>query len=137
MGKFKLDKPGITIDGADFSCHANNVTISASKAELDGTTFCGQDTVPGLEESSISIGLIQDFDAAAVDATLWPLFASGDSFTVTVRPVKASAVSATNPEYSGSVRLLSYEPLSGGPGDLVDISLELKIIGSLERSVTP
>lgn len=133
MAKFVILKPFIEIDGVDMSCFSNNIEITLSKNELDGNTFCGQDTLQGLEESSFSIGLIQDFDAAAVDATLHPLYASGDTFLVVVRPVKADPVSATNPEYTGTCRLNSYQPLSGGPGDLAEISIDLPIIGDSGR----
>lgn len=135
MTAFTLIEPFIELDGVDVSCFANNVEITASKAEIDANNFCGQDTLPGLEESSITIGLIQDFDAAAVDATLWPLWNTSETFTVVVRPVKDVAVGPTNPEYTGTVRLLEYQPLSGGPGDLGELSIDLKVIGALTRVV--
>lgn len=134
MAKVVLTKAFVEIDGVDLSCFANEVEINASKDEIDANTFCGQDKLPGLEESTFSIGLIQDFDADAVDATLWPLYDSGDTFTVVVRPDRTAAVSATNPEYSGTCRLLEYQPLSGGVGDLAEISVDLPVIGALSRS---
>lgn len=134
MTKLVLTEAFVEIDGVDMSCWVNNVEITLSKAEVDANTFCGQDTLAGLEESSFSIGLIQDFDAAAVDATLFPLWDAEDTFTVVVRPDNG-VVSATNPEYSGTCRLLEYQPLSGGPGDLAEISIDLKVIGSMARAV--
>lgn len=135
MAKLVLTEAFVEIDGVDMSCWANNVEITLSKAEVDANTFCGQDTLAGLEESSFSIGLVQDFDAAAVDATLFPLWDEESTFTVVVRPDRIAAVSGTNPEYSGTCRLLEYQPLSGGPGDLAEISIDLKVIGSMARAV--
>jgi len=135
MAKLVLTEAFVEIDGVDMSCWVNNVEITLSKAEVDANTFCGQDTLAGLEESSFSIGLIQDFDAAAVDATLFPLWDEESTFTVVVRPDRIAAVGATNPEYSGTCRLLEYQPLSGGPGDLAEISIDLKVIGSMARAV--
>src|SRR5690606_21110271 len=136
MAKHVMRNAYVEIDGVDMSCWANEVEINASKDEIDANTFCGQDKLAGLEESSFSIGLIQDFEAAAVDATLWPLFDSNATFTVVVRPDKDSPVGAENPEYSGTCRLMEYQPLSGGPGDLAEISIDLPVVGALSRATS-
>ena len=134
MAKHVMRSAFVSVDGVDMSCWTNEVEINLSKDEIDANTFCGQEKLAGLEESSFSIGLIQDFDPAAVDATLWPLFDDNAEFEVVVRPEKDKPVGPDNPEYSGTARLLEYQPLSGGPGDLAEISIDLPVTGSISRT---
>lgn len=134
MAKVVLVNCFVEVDSVDMSCYARNVEVTLSKAEVEANTFCGQDILPGLEESGISVGFVQDFAAAAVDATLFPLWDTEATFTVVIRPDKDNPVSATNPEYSATCRLLEYMPLSGGPGDLSETSVEFKVIGAMSRA---
>lgn len=130
---FTMEEPEIILDEVDVSCWANNLEITASKAEIEANTFCGQNVRAGLEESSFSFGFVQDFDAAAIDSVLWPLWDTSAEFEVSVKPVKGEATSATNPEFHGTCILLEYQPLSGGPGDLAEFTIDLKVIGKLTR----
>lgn len=135
MAKYVLEKPKITINGTDFTNRCNEVGLKLSKDEIDAGTFDGPDVLPGQEMNEISLGLIQDFAASQIDATLWPLWNNETTFTVTVKPDKDSATSATNPEYSMTCRLLEYEPLSGSPNDLGEVSIDMKVIGNITRNV--
>lgn len=109
----------ITINGVDFSDHTANVEIQLKKNALDTTNFSGggKEQQAGLREDAFVIELQQDFNAAEVDTTMYPLYNDETEFTVTVKP-HAAAVSATNPLYSGTCILLEYMPLSGKVGDL-------------------
>lgn len=109
----------ITINAVDFSDHTASVEIQLKKNGLDTTNFSGggKEQQAGLREDAFVIELQQDFNAAEVDATLYPLYNNETEFTVTVKP-HAAAVSATNPLYSGTCILLEYTPLSGKVGDL-------------------
>lgn len=135
MGKYVLENPRIEINAVDFTNRCNEVGLKLSKSEIDAGTFDGPDVLPGQEENEISLGLIQDFAASQIDATLWPLWNNETVFTVKVRPDKNSAISATNPEYQMSCRLLEYEPLTGSPNDLGETSIDMKVIGNITRAV--
>lgn len=65
----------------------------------------------------------QDFDAASVDATLYPLYDLETEFTVVVRGA-AGPVSPTNPSYTGTCILLEYAPLDGKVGDLSETKVK-------------
>lgn len=134
MAKYVLEKPRIEINGTDFTNRCNEVGLKLSKDEIDAGTFDGPDVLPGQEQNEISLGMIQDFAAANVDAVLWPLWNNETTFTVKVRPDKDSAISATNPEFSMTCRLLEYEPLSGSPNDLGEFSIDMKVIGNITRA---
>lgn len=119
MAKIVLRECSITINGTDLSDHISAVTVSLSKDDVDTTNFSGggRERTHGLKDDSFEVTLQQDYDAASVDAVLYPLYDNENEFTVEVKPF-SSAVSATNPEYSGTCILLEYSPLDGKVGDL-------------------
>lgn len=117
--KLILTECVITVNGVDFTDHVGDVTVSMKKAAVDTTNFAGggKEQQGGLKEDEFDIEFQQDFAAAEVNATLWPLYENGTEFTVTVKPFNA-AVSTTNPLFSGTCILLEYTPLSGKVGAL-------------------
>jgi hypothetical protein len=124
MAKLVLRDCVITVNSVDFSDHISSVTINLSKDEIDTTNFggSGRERVAGLKDDSIEVNFQQDFAAAEVDATLYPLWNNETEFTVTVKPT-AAATSATNPIYSATCILLEYQPLSGDVGSLSETSV--------------
>ena len=125
MAKLVLRNCVITVNGIDFSDHVSSVEVSLKKASIDTTNFSGggKEQVAGLKDDEFTINFQQDFAAAEVDATLYPLYNNETEFVVTVKPV-AGAVSVSNPLYSGTCILLEYQPLSGKVGELSDTKVK-------------
>lgn len=119
--KFVLRNCQIVVNGVNFSDHTSSVEVSMKKKSIDTTNFSGGGTEAqaGLKEDQFVITLQQDFNAAEVNATLYPLYNNENEFTVAVRPVTA-AISTTNPEFSATCILLEYQPISGKVGELSD-----------------
>jgi hypothetical protein len=128
MAKLILTNCVITVNGVDFSDHASSVEVSASKDDIDTTSFdgSGRERKAGLQDNSFTINFQQDFAASEVDATLYPLWANETEFTVTVKPTNA-ATSATNPQYSGTCILLEYQPLNGAVGELSETEVTFPV----------
>lgn len=126
MGKQVLKDCYIVVNGTNFSDHISAVTVNLSKNDVDTTNFSGGGTehAQGLKSDSFELTFQQDFAAASVDAVLYPLYDLGTEFSVEVRPT-ASAVSATNPKYTGTCLLLDYSPLDGKVGDLSETKLKI------------
>jgi hypothetical protein len=126
VAKFVLLDTVTEINGVDLSDHISSVEVSMKKADLDSTNFSGggKEHTPGLKDDEFTFNMQQDFAAGEVNAVLYPLYDSGDEFTVTVRP-KNGAISATNPGYTATCILLEYQPLSGKVGDLSEIKLKI------------
>lgn len=124
MGKLILKDCFIEVDAVEFSDHVDTVEVNLSKDEVDTTNLggAGRERAHGLSDDSFVLNFQQDFDAASVDATLFPLYDGETEFTVRVRP-KAGAVAADNPEYTGTCILLAYSPLSGSVGALSTTSV--------------
>lgn len=119
MAKLVLRDCYIVVNGVNFSDHCSSVEVNLSKDEVETTNFSGsgRERVAGLKDDNFVINFQQDFAAAQVDATLYPLWNGETEFTVEVRPTSAAA-STTNPKYTATCILLEYQPLSGKVGDL-------------------
>lgn len=128
MAKLVLRDCFISVDGVDLSDHTSSVTVTMEKDEIETTAFTGQgrERVHGLNNDSFELNLQQDFDAASVDETLFPLWDQETEFQVVVRPTSAAA-SATNPEYEGTCILLNYQPLAGAVGELSETSITFMV----------
>jgi hypothetical protein len=116
----------IVVNGTNFSDHINQVAVNLSKDDVETTSFSGggRERMQGLKDDSFELTFQQDFDAASVDAVLYPLYDLGTEFTVEVRPSNA-AVSATNPKYTGTCILMEYSPLDGKVGDLSETKVKI------------
>jgi hypothetical protein len=112
----------IKINGDDFSSAIAAVTFDISAAEQETTAFGNTfvQRISGLKDASVSLDFHQDFGAGSVDETLFPLL--GSQATVTVIP-NGTAVSSTNPSYSGVFLCTEYSPLSSSVGDLATLSV--------------
>lgn len=119
MAKLVLRDCYIVVNGVNFSDHCSSVEVNLSKDEVETTNFSGsgRERVAGLKDDNFVINFQQDFAAAQVDATLYPLYNNETEFVVEVRPT-SSAASVTNPKYTATVILLEYQPVSGKVGDL-------------------
>jgi hypothetical protein len=117
--KTVLRDADITVDGVNLSDHIRSVTINTEYADVDLTGFGATLTEhgKGLGDGSIELEFIQDFDAASVDATLWPISQATTTVPVVVKPTSA-AVSATNPSFTMQGLLMNYSPLAGSVGDV-------------------
>jgi len=122
VAKFVATDYNITINGTNFSTSIAAVTFDISAAEQEVTAFGDSfvQRIAGLKDASISIDWHQDFGAASVDATLFPLL--GTNATVTVSPL-GSVVSSTNPVFSGVFLCTEYSPLASSIGDLATLSV--------------
>lgn len=120
----------MVVNGVDLSNRATSAEITSEKPLVDATTFGAGSTqnLLGIGDGTMSIDFTQDFAAASVDATLYPIHANNSEVVITVKPTNA-AVSATNPQYSMTGVLPNYTPISGGVGELSTVSVEFSNSG--------
>lgn len=134
MASLLFNDAFVSIGGVDLSDWVTSVTVNYSAEMLDETAM-GDTTRKnkgGLKNWSIDVEFKQDFAASAPDVSLFSLV--GTTFTVIVRPVAASAVSATNPNYTGTGILESYNPVGNGVADLATTSISIQSAGTLSRA---
>lgn len=136
MSTTVLTNAHVSIDGNDLSDHVKQVTLPYGCDEVDDTHM-GDDThqmIAGLKTWSVDIEFSQDFAASNLDSILFPLVGAA-AVTVIVRPT-ASAVSATNPNYTGSAILSSYPPFGGTVGDKATTNVHMASAGTLSRATS-
>lgn len=132
VGAFK--DASVVINGVDLSNRVVTAEVDMSVAEVPTTAMgaSGQGRAPGLRDDSFTFVFRQDFAAANVDATMFPLLGAA-AFTVVVKETSA-AVSVGNPSYTGSCILTEYQPIAGSVGDIADASVTLPVDGIITRA---
>lgn len=123
----------VTIGGVDLSSHITKVTLSTSVNELETTTFgnTAKRRVAGLRDSTVAIDFNQDFTAAAVEATLYPLV--GSTTQVIVKP-NGTTASATNPSYTFNALITEWMPLDAQVGELATASVTFPVDGTITKA---
>jgi len=132
VAKFVATDYDISIGGTDFSASLAAVTLDVSSDEQEITAFGDtfRSRVGGLKDASVSLDFHQDFGAASVDATLWPLI--GGTAQIVVKPTSGS-VSATNPSYTFTALVTQYQPFASNVGDLATLSVTWPVTGAVTR----
>jgi len=133
MAKFVATDYSITINGSDFSTSLTSVDLSVESDDVETTAFGGEwrTRVGGLKSASLTLDFHQDFGAASVDATLWPLL--NTVATVVIKPTSGS-VSATNPSYTAEALVNAYQPFASSVGDLATLSVTWPVTGTVTRA---
>lgn len=111
----------VEVNSVVLSGWTNQVTLPIQYDALEDTAFgdTARSRLAGLQDSTLGLGLNQDFAAAAVDATIGA--ARGTVVVVKVRPT-SSSITATNPEYVGSYLISDYSPFANSVGALAQLS---------------
>lgn len=132
MAKFVATDYDITIGGTDFSASLAAVTLDVSADEQETTAFGAtfRSRIGGLKDASVSLDFHQDFGAASVDATLFPLI--GGTAEIVIKPT-SSSVSATNPSYTFTALVTQYQPFASNVGDLATLSVTWPVTGAVTR----
>jgi hypothetical protein len=132
MAVFVATDYKITLNGTNLSTSLVQAELSLEADDVETTAFGStwRSRIGGLKAGSLNLQFNQDFAAAAVDATLFPLF--GTIGTVVISPT-SSAVSATNPSYTATVLCNSYSPFASSVGDLATVSVTWPTTGTVSR----
>lgn len=132
MATFALNDGLVIVNGVTLSDHANAITTTDDRAQLDATTFGAGAMIyrKGLGNASIEVQFLNDFVGGSVYATLQPLIGSSTTVAVEVRATSA-ARSATNPGILLSQALLfTFSPLTGTVGQMVGLTATFVNAGS-------
>jgi hypothetical protein len=123
MAVLVLTNCSIKINTVQLADRANTVTLNYEVDSVEVTAFGsgGHTFTGGLQNNSIEVTLQQDYAAANVEATIYPLV--GTATTVEIIPVNTT-VSTSNPRYTiSNAFLAAHSPVAGGVGELASTSL--------------
>lgn len=122
MAIFVMKNASVTVNSVDLSSYCSSVVldyaVDAVPADVMGTSY--HTFQPGLESTTATVNLNQDFAATKTEATIFPLV--GTTTTVVIK-ADSGAVSATNPSYTVTGFLASSQPVNGAVGDLAAMQL--------------
>jgi len=123
----------ITLNGTNLSPYLTHAELKISANDVTTTSFGSNyvTRVAGLKEGSVSLTFNQDFAAASIDATIYPLI--GSLGTVVITPT-SSAVGTANPAYTAVVSIIDYSPFASNIGDLATVSLTWPTSGTISRA---
>jgi hypothetical protein len=132
MAKLVLRDADISVGGVDLSDHASSVTIETTIDEVESTSFgdTHKQVNQGMADGSITVNFHQDFAAASVDATLWPLAQPGAAPVVIIVKPTSAAVGTTNPKYTMTGLPFNYSPLAGSVGELSQTEVTFRNVSS-------
>lgn len=133
MANVVLTNAFVSLNSVNLSAFVRSVTLSYS-AELQDDTAMGdtaRSRIGGLKDWSIQIEFFQDYAASAPDVTLFSLV--GTTFAVEIRH-SAASVGATNPKYTGTGILESYQPVGGAVGENLMAPVVIQGVGALSRA---
>ncbi len=82
---------------------------------------------------SVAIEFHQDYAAANVEATVYPLL--GTTTAVVVKP-NGATTAADNPAYSFTALVSEWTPLNGAVGELATASVTWPISGEVTKAVS-
>ena len=134
MPKFVATDYKVLINGVDFSQSIAQVNLEISSDDVETTAFGStfRTRIGGLKDGTLQLDFMQDFAAASVDATLFPLIQNNSFATVVITPTSGT-VSATNPSYTAVCLVNQYTPFASSVGDLATVSVSFPTSGTVTR----
>jgi hypothetical protein len=135
MAKYVVTGNKVTINGVDLSSSVARAEIAMNVADVDATDFASggyTELVGGLKSGSVSIDFHQDYAAASVDATIFPLI--GSIATAVIIAGNGTAASSTTPAYTATVLVNGWNPVAGAVGDLSTVSVTWPTSGAISKA---
>jgi hypothetical protein len=132
-GKHVLRNAYIAVNGTALSSYASSLEVEDTADEIEFTAFSAngyREFGQGLKDATITVTFFQNYDAASVHAILRPLYESGGTLTLAVRPDAAAAVSTTNPGGTMIARIYSYGGLNGAVGEAATFDATFRNAGT-------
>jgi hypothetical protein len=132
VAKYVMTNAYLAINGTAISDHASSLALEDSAEEIDFTSFSAngyREIGAGLKDATITATLFSDFAAASVHAIIQPLYSTGGTFSVEIRPINAT-VTATNPKATMTARIFSYSGISGAVGEAATMDVAFRNAGT-------
>lgn len=135
MAKYVVTGNKVKINGTDLSDSVARAELSINVADVDTTDFGSAgytELIGGLKSGTVSIDFHQDYAAASVEATLFPLL--GSIATAVIIAGNGTAASSTTPAYTATVLVNNWNPVSGAVGDLSTVSVTWPTSGAITKA---
>jgi hypothetical protein len=135
LAKYVVTGNKVSINGVDLSSSIARAELSINVADVDTTDFGSNgytELIGGLKSGSVSIDFHQDYAAASVEATVFPLL--GTIATAVIIAGNGSAASSVTPAYTATLLVNNWNPVSGAVGDLSTVSVTWPTSGAVTKA---
>lgn len=135
MAEQVLTNAYVLLNSVDLSDHVRSVSINYNSEPQDITAMSDttRQRTGGLLDWTIAIEFNQDYAANEVDVTLFSLV--GTTFAFEIR-ADAGSVATTNPKFTGTALLESYQPVGGSIGEVHVAPIQLTAASALTRATS-
>lgn len=126
----------LSIANNDLQDYCAKIELEDEYEDKETTTFGSggaKERLGGLESGQIGITFKQDYADNALDEIMWALRRQIATFTVRA---DEDAVSASNPQWSGSILINKWVPISGSVGDVAEVDVTFPLSGTLVRATS-
>ncbi len=124
----------LSVANNDLSAWCKKIELKDTIEAKKTTTFRSggaEENKGGLESYEAAITFNQDYDASALDSIMWALRRAVVTFAARAQQ---SAVTSSNPQYSGSLLITEWVPIAGSVGDLGEVDVTYPGSGPLARA---
>lgn len=135
MAKFVVTGTKVTVNDIDISSDCARAELVINAAEVETTDFGSggfTEVIGGLKSGQVSLDFHSDYGTGAVSELFSDLV--GTIATVKLIAGNGTAATATTPEWSCSVLVNSFTPVSGAVGDLSTFSQTFPTSGEITFS---
>lgn len=135
MPKMVLLAQYLSIAATDLSGFTRKAEVSIEVEDKDVTTYASlgwKVVLGGLKSGELGCEFLQDVAPAGIDGVMWPLLGTVVPFETRL---DNAAVSTSNPKYTGSVLINSWNPIEGSVGDEASVSVSYPTSGAVVRAV--
>ena len=126
MAKHVATNYSLVVNSVDLSDHVQTMSVSEIAEDVDLTAMgaVSREHGIGLRDDRITVTFFLDEAAGKVNATLNAMMLLGSTGAPVIAKPQATAVSSTNPSYSGTFILLGYQPMNATVGDAATTDVE-------------
>ena len=135
MAKYVVTGNKVKINGVDLSDSVARAELVINVADVETTDFGSNgytELIGGLKSGTVSIDFHQDYAAASVEATVYPLL--GSIATAVIIAGNGTAASSTTPAYTATILVNNWSPVAGAVGDLSTVSVSWPTSGAVTKA---
>lgn len=135
MAPLILLNPQIIINSVDLTTRVTEVKLDQDTVDVDTTAFgvTAKQHAGGLGDNKFSLTIQQDYAGSLTEQTIYPLI--GQLTVVSLKPVNATN-STVNPQYTFTVLVKNWTPVSGKPGELVTTQATWPVSGTVAKATS-
>lgn len=134
MAKMVLLAQFLSINSNTLNEYTRKAELTVEVEDKDVTNYASlgwKEVLGGIKSAELSCEFLQDVAATELDSIMWPLLGTVVPFVVRA---DQAAVGTSNPEYTGSILIKSWNPLEGAVGDEATVSVSFPTSGAVTRA---